>query len=366
MLNRRRSTRIRLAVAALLLAGCGVVPGVGEDDPGGEPGIGAGFSQPQVVATGLEVPWGLAFLPDGSALVSERDSGADPAGRRRGPAAGGRDGARAWPPGGEGGLLGLAVSPTYARTAASTPTSPPAADNRIVRLPARRRGSPRSLADRHPQGRHPQRRPDRVRARRDALRRHRRRRRAGQRAEPGQPRRQDPAHDARRRRPAPGNPFGDSPVYSLGHRNVQGLAWDAARPAVRHRVRPEHRSTRSTGSRPGGNYGWPEVEGRRRREPVPRPAGRPGRPREASPSGAAIAGDTPVRGRAARASGCGRCRWTARRRRHPGGRAGRALRPAARTSPWPPDGSLWVPTSNRDGRGDPAADDDRVIRFPRA
>jgi hypothetical protein len=29
------------------------------------------------------------------------------------------------------------------------------------------------------------------------------------------------------------------------------------------------------------------------------------------------------------------------------------------------DDALWVLTSNRDGRGDPAADDDRVLRFPR-
>src|SRR5687767_4701056 len=65
-----------------------------------------------VVTGGLAVPWALAFLPDGSALVSERDT----ARIKRVSAAGdvrtvGRvRGVRA---GGEGGLLGIALSPSY-------------------------------------------------------------------------------------------------------------------------------------------------------------------------------------------------------------------------------------------------------------
>ena len=74
-LRRTRARPVAALLCLVLLAGCGAVPGLGEPDPGGEPGIGAGFGEPEVVASGLEAPWGLAFLPGGGALVSERDSG---------------------------------------------------------------------------------------------------------------------------------------------------------------------------------------------------------------------------------------------------------------------------------------------------
>ena len=85
------------------------------------------------MATGLEAPWGIAFLPDGSALVSERDSD-----RIVRVTAGGRRVAtsvrsRGVDGDGEGGLLGLALSPSYDEdqtlfayfTAGSTRTSSP-------------------------------------------------------------------------------------------------------------------------------------------------------------------------------------------------------------------------------------------------
>ena len=57
------------------------------------------------------------------------------------------------------------------------------------------------------------------------------------------------------------NPIDGSPVWSLGHRNVQGLAFDARRPAVRARVRSRPRRRGQPRSKPGANHGWPEVTG---------------------------------------------------------------------------------------------------------
>src|ERR1700742_3222796 len=70
----------------------------------------------KTIATGLHVPWGIAFLPGGDALVAERTTGRI----LRVPRNGGSAKVAMTVPGvatdaGEGGLLGLAVSPDYAK-----------------------------------------------------------------------------------------------------------------------------------------------------------------------------------------------------------------------------------------------------------
>jgi glucose/arabinose dehydrogenase len=335
-----------VVVAALTVATCG------ETDT-------QGASQSGTIATGLSVPWGIAFLPGGDALVSERTTGrilrVSSTGRRRRVVMRIPDVDTA---SGEGGLLGLAVSPDYAedRWVYAYFTSP--TDNRIVRfrlggrlrpvLTGLRRGTV------HDGGRIAFGPDGKLyagvgEAGFSSLARNRR-------SLNGKILRMNPDGSVPR-----DNPFRGSLVWSYGHRNVQGLAWDA-----RGRLWATELGASAFDEvnliRKGRNYGWPEVEGRGSTA-----GGRFTNPAvtwttsEASPSGAAIRRGTMYIG-ALQGEAVLRVRLNGTRaaKRPPllRGRYGRI-----RTVERAPDGSLWVATSNRDGRGSPRDGDDRILRI---
>ena len=316
-----------------------------------------------VVAEGLDAPWSILRLPDGGVLVSERDTAdivevlADGSLRVAATVPG-------VVPGGEGGLLGLAFRPTdgerpdlvYAYYTA-------ASDNRIVRMPLT--GEPGSLALGAPEevltgipkaGNHDGGRlafgPDGFLY-----------------ATSGDAGNGDAAQDPAslsgkilRMTPdggaAPGNPFGNL-TWSFGHRNPQGLAWDAngdlwAAEFGQNTWDELNRIER------GANYGWPVVEGRagdpRFVDPVQQWS-----TAEASPSGLAIVGDTLFL-----AALRGQRLWTIA----PATTGGELV-----ATPWfvgelgrlrdvtaGPDGELWFISNNTDGRGSPSPGDDRLYR----
>jgi len=311
-----------------------------------------------VLARRLEVPWGLDFLPNGNALVAERGS-ADvhvvrrTGGRRRIGTVGGVDAV------GEGGLLGLAVSPTFRRDRWVYFYLSTGSDNRIVRL----RYVDGRLRDRelvlagipigtiHNGGRlafDPEgllyagtgdaERPELAQ---DTA------------SYGGKILRMTPTGEV----PA-GNPFGNH-VWSLGHRNVQGLGWSRDGRMWASELGQSARDELNR-IRKGRNYGWPEVEGGDGKGPYADPYAT-WAPSVCSPSGVAV-----TRGRVWVAALRGRCLWSVR---ITGPNAGRRKRwfhegfGRIRTVAAAPDGSLWIATSNRDGRATPRKADDRVIRI---
>jgi glucose/arabinose dehydrogenase len=310
----------------------------------------------RTVYTRLDVPWGIAFLPDGDALVAERTTGKI----LRIPANGGRARTAMTVPGvsavGEGGLLGLAVSPHFSRDKLVFAYLTSGSDNRIVRF--RLGGKVRNVvtglqkAGIHNGGRIAFGPDGKLYAGVGD---------AGTTANAqdrsvlnGKILRIDPDGSV----PA-GNPFKGSLIWSWGHRNVQGLAWDR-----RGRLWASEfgQNTRDEVNliRRGRNYGWPEVEGT-----GPTQGGRFTNPlvtwstAEASPSGVAIIGSHLYV-----AALRGECVWRIPLR---GSSLGRPTRMLAgrygriRTVAAAPDGTLWVATSNRDGRGSPRDGDDRII-----
>ena len=165
------------------------------------------------------------------------------------------------------------------------------------------------------------------------------------------PGREDPA-DHRDGSPAPGNPVKGSPVWTMGHRNVQGLAFDGSGQlwATEFGQSTWDELNRIDRSR---NYGWPVVEGKGDRAAYRNPYVQ-WRTSEASPSGLAYADGSLWAGAAAR-------RPAVADPARPNGTTGTPRDffvgdyGRLRTVVGAPDGNLWVTTSNRDGRGDPAA-----------
>jgi glucose/arabinose dehydrogenase len=151
------------------------------------------------------------------------------------------------------------------------------------------------------------------------------------------------------------NPFPGSPVFSLGHRNPQGIAWadDGTLFATEF---GQNTWDELNVIEAGANYGWPEVEGIAGQGGYVDPV-QQWDPAEASPSGLAHADGTlfvaNLRGEVLRSVPVADPSTS---QEHWSGEHGR-LRDAVVA----PDGRLWVLTNNTDGRGNPGADDDRIL-----
>lgn len=337
----------------------GTAPVETTTDAGGSSASTRAIRTPAVstIATGLTVPWGVAFLPDGDALVAERAGTL-----RRIAADGNRLSTVARLPGvveqGEGGLLGLAVSPNYRRDRWVYAYMTTARDNRIVRF---RLNAPRTLRT--------------VVSGLDAGAIHNGGRIAfgpdgklyagvgdvgdgelaqKRSAQNGKILRMNPDGSVPK-----DNPFRGSRVWTLGHRNVQGLTWDGGKRMWAAEF-GQNTWDEINLIRKGRNYGWPDVEGKGTG------GGRFVSPSvvwstsEASPSGVTFLKGALWVG-ALRGERLWRVPLNGARTGKPqalySGTYGRI-----RTTVAAPDGSLWITTSNRDGRGEVRDGDDRILR----
>lgn len=159
---------------------------------------------------------------------------------------------------------------------------------------------------------------------------------------------------------APDNPF-NTQVYSYGHRNPQGLTWDSQ---GRLWATEHGRSGALSGLdelnliRPGANYGWPDIQGNDSRSGMQTPQIHSGSETWA-PSGAAFWNNSiffgGLRGQALYQAQLDGDKITLNKflERQFG---------RIRDVVIGPDNHLYLTTSNKDGRGNPTKNDDRIIK----
>ncbi|MFI6856149.1 PQQ-dependent sugar dehydrogenase [Streptomyces sp. NPDC050416] len=387
MIVQRRAVPTVLAAAALLLtAGCSSDGGGSSGTDGSAspsrsaPGSSAPAGQAaqetppakgsvkvvRTVAEGLDSPWGLAPLPGGGLLVSSRDDGTivrvdEKTGKKT--ELGEVPGVSA---AGEGGLLGIALSPDFASDHMVYAYFTSASDNRIVRMlydekkpSGEQLGAPDTVFKGIPKGFvHNGGRiafgPDKMLYVG-----------TGESGDTGLSQDKDSVGGKILRltpegEPAPGNPFGNSPVYSYGHRNVQGLAWDEKQRLFASEFGQDTWDELNA-IKPGDNYGWPEAEGRSDDSGFHNPVDQ-WTTAEASPSGIAYA-----EGSVWMAGLRGKRLW-----RIPLNGTEASAEPQAfleeeygRLRTVVPAGGdrLWLVTSNTDGRGSPKDGDDRILEL---
>ncbi|SEB48891.1 PQQ-dependent sugar dehydrogenase [Microbacterium hydrocarbonoxydans] len=342
----RRAVLAAASVLALMaLASCSTEP------------TATSVPAPESFVEGLDVPWSIAFH-DGVALVSERDSGrvleiAEDGETRE---VGIIDGVT---PGGEGGLLGLAVhdGEVYSYSTARS-------GNRVERRPLS--GAPGDLslgaattvidgipaAGNHNGGR--------IAFGPDGMLY----------VTTGDAGDRESAQDLDslggkilRLTPTGGipddNPFEGSPVYSYGHRNPQGIAWDAEGRMFATEFGQDTWDELNV-IEPGGDYGWPAVEGIAEDSAFIDPV-QQWRPDAASPSGMAVTGSDIVianlRGERLRIVPLDDLTASTEQFTGEFGRLRDVVVGAG--------GTFWILTNNTDGRGSPAEGDDRILRLGR-
>jgi glucose/arabinose dehydrogenase len=325
------------------------------------PGSDAG-----TVADGLDTPWGVAFLPDGSALVSQRGN------PRLLRVRGGEDQAEVGTVGDRAiGVLGLAVPPADLTDGEVTVFAFVVAGdgNRVVRMTYAdgRLGAPQTVLDGIPaaeghQGGRLAAGPDGalyVGTGADDRRAQDRRSLAGKILRIGLD--GSVPQD---------NPFPGSPVWSLGHSSVDGLAFDA-RGQLWATESGQRRYDELNRIEAGRNYGWPVVEGQSADKRFARAYFRQPR-REGSQSSFAVSGSLGPGGLAIAGDVAyvpaldGESLWELSLT--DGGTSGSVSLGSRfgrlRTAVLTPEDRLWLTTSNREPGGEPAADDDRILEVP--